>query len=58
MKPPVGAVQSVEDVLLHPVHWTAALPATLRQIGVADLLSPIGLDFESLQTGRMAAWSR
>ena len=51
----MGAVQSVEDVLLRPVHWTAALPATLRQIGVADLLSPIGLDFESYGTARMMA---
>ena len=30
----------MEDILLRPVHWTAAVPATLRQIGVADLLSP------------------
>ena len=45
----------MEDVLLRPVHWTAALPASLRQIGVADLLSPAGLDFESYGTARMMA---
>ena len=53
----MGAVHSVEDVLLRPVHWTAALPATLRQIGVADLLSPLGLDLESYGTARMMARS-
>ncbi len=53
----MGAVQSVEDVLLHPAHWTAALPAALRQVGVADLLSPIGLAFESYGTARMMARS-
>ena len=35
----MGAVHPVEDILLHPVYWTAALPATLRQIGVTDFLS-------------------
>ena len=53
----MGAVHSVEDFLLRPVHWTAALPATLRRIGVADLLSPVGLDFESYGTARMMARS-
>ena len=47
----------MEDILLRPVHWTAAVPATLRQIGVADLLSPSGLDFESYGTARMMARS-
>ena len=47
----------MEDILLRPVHWTTALPATLRQIGVADLLSPSGLDFESYGTARMMARS-
>ena len=51
----MGAVQSVEDGLLHPAHWSAALPAALRQVGVADLLSPLGLDFESYGTARMMA---
>ena len=51
----MGAVQSLEDILLRPVHWTEALPATLRQIGVADLLSPLGLDFESYGTARVMA---
>ena len=45
----------MEDVLLRPVQWTAALPATLRQIGVADLLNPRGLDFGSYGTARMMA---
>ena len=53
----MDVVHAVEDVLLRPVHWTAALPATLRQIGVADLLSPRGLDFESYGTARMMAGS-
>ena len=53
----MDAVHSVEDFLLHPVQWTAALPATLRQIGVADLLIPRGLDFESYGTARMMAGS-
>lgn len=51
----MGAVQSLEDGLLHPAHWSAALPAALRQVGVADLLSPLGLDFESYGTARMMA---
>lgn len=51
------AVRSVADVLHRPVHWTTALPATLRRIGVADLLSPCGLDFESYGTLRMMARS-
>ena len=52
----MGAVQSVEDGLLHPAHWSVALPAAaLRQVGVADLLSPLGLDFESYGTARMMA---
>ena len=51
----MGTVQSLQDVLLHPVQWTAALPATLRQVGVADLLIPLGLDFESYGTARMMA---
>ncbi len=49
----MGAVHPVEDILLHPVYWTAALPATLRQIGVTDFLGPLGLDFESYGTVRM-----
>ena len=53
----MGGVHSVEDVLLRPVQWTTALPATLRQIGVADLLSPRGLDFGSYGTARMMARS-
>ena len=53
----MDAVHSVEDFLLRPVHWTAALPATLRQIGVADLLTPRGLDFESYGTARMMVQS-
>ena len=53
----MDTVDSVEHVLLRPVHWTAALPATLRQIGVADLLRPRGLDFESYGTARMMAGS-
>ena len=57
-KPPVGAVQSVEDVLLRPVHWTAALPATLRQIGVADLLSPIRSRLRVLRHGAHDGASR
>ena len=51
----MDTVQSVEDVLLRPAHWTSALPAALQQIGVADLLSPLGLDFESYGTARMMA---
>ena len=51
----MGAVHSVQDVLVRPVHWTAVLPATLRQIGVADLLRSRGLDFESYGTARMMA---
>ena len=47
----------MEDILLRPVDWTADLPATLRQIGVADLLIPRGLDFESYGTARMMAGS-
>ena len=47
----------MEDILLRPVDWTADLPATLRQVGVADLLSPCGLDFESYGTARMMAGS-
>ena len=47
----------MEDVLLRPIDWTAALPATLRRIGVADLLIPCGLDFESYGTARMMAGS-
>ena len=53
----VDVTRYVEDVLLRPVDWTAALPATLRQIGVADVLSPCGLDFESYGTARMMAGS-
>ena len=47
----------MEHVLRCPVDWTAALPATLRQIGVADLLSPCGFDFEFYGTARMMAGS-
>ena len=47
----------MEDILLRPVHWTVALPATLRQIGVADLLSPSGLNLECYGTARMMARS-
>ena len=53
----MDAAHSGEDLLLRPVDWTAALPATLRQIGVADLLSPCGLDFESYGTARMMVGS-
>ena len=49
----MDAVNPVEDILLHPLYWTAALPVTLRQIGVTNLLSPLGLDFESYGTVRM-----
>ena len=51
----MGTVQSLEDVLLRPVHWTADLPTALRQVGVADLLIPLDLDFESYGTARMMA---
>ena len=53
----MGAVHSVGDVLLRPVQWTVALPVTLREIGIADLLRPHGLDFESYGTARMMARS-
>ena len=53
----MDAAHSLEDLLLRPVHWTAALPATLRQTGVADLLRPHGLDFESYGTARMMVGS-
>ena len=53
----MDAVHSLEYVPQRPVHWTAALPAALRQIGVADILSPLGLDFESYGTARMMARS-
>ena len=43
--------------MFRPVCWTTALPATLRRIGVTDLLSPCGLDFESYGTARMMARS-
>ena len=56
-KPAVGGVNCVEDVLLRPLQWSTALPATLRQVGVVDLLSPRGLDFESYGTARMMAGS-
>ena len=49
----MGAVHSVEDILLHPVCWTAALPATLRQTGVINCLNSLGLHFESYGTVRM-----
>ena len=51
----MGTVGTLEDSLLRPVHWTEALPAALRQIGVDDLLMPLGLDFESYSTARMMA---
>lgn len=47
----------MEDVLRRPVDWTAVLPASLRGIGVADLLRPHGLDFGSYGTARMMAGS-
>ncbi len=50
-------VHAVQDVLVRPGHWTAVLPATLRQIGVADLLGSRGLDFQSYGTARMMAGS-
>ena len=53
----MGAVHSLENVLQRPVHWSPALPATLRRIGIDDLLSPRGLDFESYGTARMMARS-
>ena len=56
-KPAVDAGHTMEDVLLRPVHWPAGLPATLRQVGVADLLRPYGLDFETYGTARMMAGS-
>ena len=40
-----------------PLTGRRPLPATLRQIGVADLLLPHGLDFESYGTARMMAGS-
>ena len=49
----MGAVHPVEDILRHPVCWTTALPATLRQTGVANCLKSRGLDFESYGTVRM-----
>lgn len=51
----MGTVQTLNDILLRPVHWTEALPVALRQIGVDDLLVPLGLDFESYSTARMMA---
>ena len=47
----------MEDILLRPVDWAADLPARLRQIGVADLLIPRGLDLESYGTARMMSGS-
>ena len=47
----------MEDILLRPIDWTADLPATLRQIGVGDLVNPRGFDFESYGTARMMAGS-
>ena len=44
-----------EEVLSCPIHWTVALRATLRQVGVDDLLIPLGLDFESQGMVRMMA---
>ena len=49
----MGDVHPVEDILLHPVCWTAALPETLRQIGVTNYLRPLGLDFDPYGTVRM-----
>ena len=51
----MGTVQTLDDILLRPVHWTEALPVALRQIGVGDLLMPLGLNFESYSTARMMA---
>ena len=53
----MSTARSAEDVLLHPAHWTAGLPEALRQVGVAELLNPCGLAFESYGTGRMMARS-
>ena len=53
----MSAAYSVEDVLLHPVHWTAKLPEALRRVGVAELLNPFDLEFESYGTARMVAQS-
>ena len=49
----MGAIHPVEDFLLHPVGWAAALPATLHQTGVTNCLTSLGLDFESYGTVRM-----
>ena len=51
------AACSVEDVLLHPMHWTEALPEALRRTGVEELLKPCGLEFRSYGTARMMAQS-
>ena len=51
----MSTVRTLEDVLLRPVHWTEALPIALRQIGVDDILMPLGLDFQSYSTARMIA---
>ena len=51
----MATIQSLEDILLHPAQWTPALPAGLRQVGVSDLLTPLGVDFESYGTARMMA---
>ena len=51
----MGTVQSLEDILVRPVDWTLALPALLRQVGIDDLLIPLGLDLESYGTARMMA---
>ena len=56
-QPAVGAGNPVEDALRNPVCWAPALPATLREIGVAELVRPRGLDFESYGTARMLARS-
>ena len=51
----MATIQPLEDILLRPLHWTPALPAELRQVGVSDLLISLGLDFESYGTARMMA---
>ncbi len=51
----MAKIQSLEEILLRPVHWTPALPAELQQVGATDLLIPLGLDFESYGTARMMA---
>lgn len=53
----MSATCPMDGLLLHPTQWTAGLPEALRQVGVAELLNPCGLAFESYGTARMMARS-